>query len=326
MNPPPPNELSSKISPSTPAPVASEEDARLKGNIGGGPAPFNSDHVYLRPLRTSGLRPPLFCFFPGPPGARGLANALPNDHPVYEFFYPNLDGATKFPAVEELSAAYIQELRSVCPHGPYQLCGYSRAGILAYDVASSLLSQGADVTFLALFETWHPGFEREFTARQRIQYRMKYMLDRLQKYARDLRRGRLDSFAARLYEGVSWRAKLVLWRAARSFFRSAKRPVPKDLQETESMVTLRAYTPKLYPRRLILVRTNDPFEKRLPDQTFGWHLCASGGVDIRFVGGDHGAMITEPFVRSLAETLLPYLATASDCVGPNACGPTSGLG
>ena len=37
---------------------------------------------HVRPLRTSGARPPLFCFFPGPPGARDMAEFLPEDQPV----------------------------------------------------------------------------------------------------------------------------------------------------------------------------------------------------------------------------------------------------
>src|SRR5258708_40215455 len=76
----------------------------------------------IRPLRTSGELAPLFCVFPGPPGARQLADALPADLPVYEFAWPNLDGALHFPAVEELTSQYIDAVRRIQPAGPYPLC------------------------------------------------------------------------------------------------------------------------------------------------------------------------------------------------------------
>ena len=267
-----------------------------------------SGYTYLRPVRTTGARFPLFCFFPGPPGARDLAYSLPEDQPVYEFFYPNLDGALKFPAVEELASAYVRDIRKIQVHGPYQLCGYSKAGLLAYESARLLLAQGENVSFLALLETWHPKYAQNLTPRESAQFQLNYAVDRIEKYCRDLTRGEFGDFAARVREAVVRRAKLACWRVARFFFRTASRPVPKSMQTIESTAVLKDYIPKPYPNRFFLIRTDDKFEMGLKDQTFGWRACAAEGVELLFVLGDHGTMKEKPYVQSLADKIAPYLA------------------
>jgi L-serine---[L-seryl-carrier protein] ligase len=78
--------------------------------------------AYIRPIRTTGDRPPLICFFPGEPGARGLAESLPDNQPIYEFSQPNMDGVSIFPTVEELAATFLEDVLTVQAKGPYQLC------------------------------------------------------------------------------------------------------------------------------------------------------------------------------------------------------------
>jgi thioesterase domain-containing protein len=268
----------------------------------------SEDYTRLRPLRTSGARPPLFCFFPGEPGARDLSDSLPEDQPVYQFFYPNLDGASKFPPVEELAAAYLQVLRKIQVRGPYQLCGYSKAGLLAYETATLLLAKGESVSVLALFDTWHPRYRQNLSLRDTLRFRFMYVVDRTKKYLRDLALGGFDDFAARLRQAVIRRVKLFGWRATRAIFRRTNRPIPRSMQTSESTAVLKDYIPKPYPNRLLLIRTEDIFERKLTDQTFGWHICATAGVDIFFVLGDHGTLKDKPYVSSLANTLLPFLA------------------
>jgi thioesterase domain-containing protein len=262
---------------------------------------------YLRPLRTAGTRPPLFCFFPGPPGARDLADSLPADQPVYEFYYPNLDGASKFPEIAELASAYIEDIRKVQANGPYQLCGYSKAGLLAYETARLFTTTSEPVSLLALFETWHPRFLSSLSPVESIHFRLSYIYDRALKYCVDLYRADLGAFRVRVQEAVVRRAKMALWRATRPIFQRANLTLPKGVQSTEATAVLKDFVPEPYPNRILLVRTNDKFEMRLKDQTFGWGPCASQGVEIIFVRGDHETMKDQPFVQSLADKLALYL-------------------
>ncbi len=285
---------------------------RLIQNAGAGKramqySPILDGYKYLRPVRTTGGRPPLFCFFPGFPGATDLANSLPEDHPVYQFFYPNLDELSKFPTVEELASDYIIDIRKIQPHGPYQLCGYSKGGLLAYETARLLIDQGESVSFLALLETWHPRYVEDLTLLDTVQFRFVHATDRLKKYCSDLISGDVGKFAARVQEAVAWRTKLFVWRATRTLFRTTSRPVPRNMQTSESTDVLKSFVPRPYPTRFFLVRTEDGFEMRLKDQTFGWQRCATSGVDILFVLGDHETMKDKPYVRSLAEQIVPFL-------------------
>jgi thioesterase domain-containing protein len=266
--------------------------------------------THLRPLRTVGARPPLICLFPGPPGARDLADALPDDQPVYEIFWPNMDNETSFPSVEQLAQLFIQDLRKIQPHGPYQFCGYSTFGLVAYEMGRLLQSQGEEVSFLALFDIWHPKFLQMQSRGALLKYRVFRIADRLGKYARFLRQGRIDDAAGQVLEFVVRKAKSIGWRASRFIFRIADRPVPRSVQIIESIAANQTYAPPPYPRRFILVRPHNFLEWAVSDQTTGWHVCATAGVDVHFVQGDHGTIKDKPFVHDVVEKLMPYLATA----------------
>jgi thioesterase domain-containing protein len=265
---------------------------------------------HLGTIRASGDRPPLFCIFPGPPGSSEFADILPEDQPLYDFYFTKLDGASNFPPVEQLARTFLEELRKIQALGPYQLCGYSKAGLVAYEIARLLLSDGEDVTFLALFETWHPGYEQNLTRSELVRFRILHIVDRLEKYGRSLLSGKFSDAVAVAERGISKRVKLFGWRVARRVFRTTSQSVPRGMQQAESIVVLKSFVPKPYPRRFILVRTDDPFERKLRDQTLGWRVCATEGVDVHFVHGDqdHGTMMNKPYVYDVMDKITPYLA------------------
>jgi thioesterase domain-containing protein len=283
----------------------------LSGAEDGNPAcrhPDDSQH--LVPVRTSGSRPPLFCIFPGPPGSSEFADVLPEDQPLYDFYFTKLDGSSSFPPVEQLALTFLPQLRRIQPHGPYQLCGYSKAGLVAYEMARMLLDEGESAPFLALFETWHPGYERNLTWIELVRFRLLHIADRLEKYGRELIRGNFSDAFSVFQKGVSRRARMAGWRLLRRFSGTERQSVPKTMQQAESIVVLKSFVPKLYPKRFMLIRTNDPLERKLKDSTLGWHICAAEGVDVQFVPGDqdHGTMMNKPHVRAVMDKILPYLA------------------
>jgi thioesterase domain-containing protein len=265
---------------------------------------------HIIPIRTSGDRPPLFCIFPGPPGSSEFADLLQEQQPLYDFYFTKLDGAANFPPVEQLAVSFLEEIRRVQPHGPYQLCGYSKAGLVAYEIARLLLSAGEDVRFLALFETWHPGFEQNLTRIGYARFRLLYLVDRFEKYGRSLLRGKFSDAFFVAWKGIAKRARLIGWRVIRRFFETASQQVPQGMQQAESIVVLKSFVPKPFPKRFILVRTDDSFEKKIADPTLGWDMCALEGVDVYFVHGDqdHGTMMDKPHVRLVIDKISAHLA------------------
>ncbi|MFF1357751.1 beta-ketoacyl synthase N-terminal-like domain-containing protein [Streptomyces sp. NPDC058297] len=83
-----------------------------------------------------------------------LAEHLEYDGPLTAFSYPRELGDGEV-TIRELADVYIQQMRSVQPHGPYQLAGYSFGGNLAFEVALRLQRAGEKVCGLYLFDA-HP--------------------------------------------------------------------------------------------------------------------------------------------------------------------------
>jgi thioesterase domain-containing protein len=284
-------------------------DGGAEGTAEGNAIGLNPDeYTYVELVRTSGARPPLFCIFPGPPGSHEFAEMLPEDQPLYDLYFTKLSSDSVFPTVEQLAVDFIHDLRKIQAHGPYQLCGYSNAGLVAYEMARLLISQGEEVSFLALFDAWHPDFVRSLPFWDFARYRTMRFVLRLGKYWRFLYQGQFDDLTAGMVEFVNKRAKLLAWWVARFFFRTTNRPAPKGMKVVESMVSLQAYSPKPYERRFMLIRPNDPVDKKLNDLTVGWHVCATAGVDVHFVPTLHGHMMDRPYVRAVVDKIAPYLA------------------
>jgi amino acid adenylation domain-containing protein len=58
--------------------------------------------------------------------------------------------------VEEMAAAYLEALRAVQPHGPFQLGGWSMGGVVAFEMARQLARDGDDADLLVLVDVPAP--------------------------------------------------------------------------------------------------------------------------------------------------------------------------
>jgi amino acid adenylation domain-containing protein len=107
----------------------------------------------LLTLRGGGTRPPLFCVHPVGGSAlvyRPLAEALGADQPVH-----GLQALGQAPAesIEAMARTYVAAIRQVQPQGPYHLLGHSFGGLLAFEMARRLESEGETVAQLTLLDT-----------------------------------------------------------------------------------------------------------------------------------------------------------------------------
>ncbi|MBL3668917.1 amino acid adenylation domain-containing protein [Streptomyces sp. M2CJ-2] len=124
--------------------------ARLMEGLGTGAG--GDGFEVLLPLRTGGDRPPLFCVH----GAGGLSwpyaeftKHIRGDHPIYGLQARGLDGTEGIPTtIEEVAADCIREMRTVRPHGPYHLVGWSFGGLVAHAIATELQAAGEEVGLL----------------------------------------------------------------------------------------------------------------------------------------------------------------------------------
>ncbi|GAA1595385.1 hypothetical protein GCM10009764_18040 [Nocardia ninae] len=113
----------------------------------------------LLPIRIGGTAAPLFCLHPMYGLAwsyAGLTQFLPADQPIYGVQSPALAEDGDLPtSIAELAHRYVSEIRTVQPHGPYKLLGWSLGGVLAHAIATELQADGEQVALLAMMDS-HP--------------------------------------------------------------------------------------------------------------------------------------------------------------------------
>jgi non-ribosomal peptide synthetase component F/thioesterase domain-containing protein/aryl carrier-like protein len=265
-------------------------------------------------LREGGTKPPLFCIHGGGGHLldyRDMIRALPDDQPVYGLRASDVNEAYA-ETVEELAEQYILEIQGVQERGPYQICGLSFGGLVAYEIARKLADQGQRIGFIALFDTGNWAYYRNLPAAKLVQFRRTYIIDRLQKYGRNLIHGRLDEFAADAHLFITSRFNNTVWKVTRLFCRLANRPVPKAVRSNIVIFSAvgRNYVPKPYAGRLLLFRAEGRSAEYGDDLTLGWSGIAKEGVVVHQVPGSHLSIMRKPYVDRLVGQLTQYLADA----------------
>ena len=113
--------------------------------------------VLLR-LGSEGAEPPLFCVHPALGMSwcySGLVRNIAPGRPVYGLQTRGLLETDRLPgSVEEMAEDYLTEIRSVQPHGPYHLLGWSLGGLVAHAIATRLRDEGEQVALLALMDSY----------------------------------------------------------------------------------------------------------------------------------------------------------------------------
>lgn len=115
-------------------------------------------------LREPGPEPTLFCVHPAGGFAWQFAPLLPHlpaGTGVVGVQAPELSGGTSTArTIGELAGDYLDLIRSVQPHGPYRLLGYSYGGNIAHEIAARLVSEGEAVELLGLIDPGPLGSDR----------------------------------------------------------------------------------------------------------------------------------------------------------------------
>jgi thioesterase domain-containing protein/non-ribosomal peptide synthetase component F len=266
----------------------------------------------LIPLRTSGSKPPLYCVHGGGGhvlGYQDLAEALPEDQPVYGLSAPELDGAQRSMTVEELAATYNREIRRVQPNGPYRLCGYSFGGFVAFEMAAQLLTEGEEVPVLVMLDTGNSGYYRHLPPADWLQFWTTRIVDRIKRYYHRLADRRVDVAIASVFFFVRKNVRLRLWTIAQQVFRIANRPMPRQMRDNVTMfkTVAKAYEPKPIPVQMILFRVEGRDPEYTHNTALGWELAARQGVAVHHVPGDHLSFMRQPHVREVADQLKKYL-------------------
>jgi aspartate racemase len=107
-------------------------------------------------VQPNGSKPPLFCIH-GYNSYRQLAHYLGPDQPFYGLGQHFSGKRVWHDRVEDRARAHVREIYAIQPRGPYYLAGHSFGGVIAFETAQQLQSDGHEVAFLGLVDTAFPG-------------------------------------------------------------------------------------------------------------------------------------------------------------------------
>ena len=244
-----------------------------------------SSIIGLQPRGTK----PIFYFVHGFGGSvlrfRDLARSMAPDQPFYGIQARGMDGSEpSLNRVGDMVEVYLRDLREFQPDGPYLLGGYSFGGYVALEMARQLRTEGLEVRALVLIDTYLHGQQSLWNRFSSLPVgaKAKYVMTKLSRYRKGIKR-RID------------------------FMRL---PAPVKEVRRGCAAAEANYRPEFYPGRIILFRASERGLRGLEDSAGGWERYA-GGLEVHELDGDHGNILNEPGVRTLAAQLRTCLDQAN---------------
>ena len=171
--------------------------------------------------------------------------------------------------VEAMAAEYLREVKARQPDGPYNLCGYSFGGLVAFEMARRLRESGDEVALAGLFDTMMSP----------LRWPLHSWLS--------IVRGRVMRFAA---GGIETPLRT----------RSAK-PIRVLKVEAAALIASARYRPGFYPGTLTLFTPADR-EPGLPSIQAMWREHA-GALSMVEMAGDHWTMFSATNAESASASL-----------------------
>ncbi|MFY9645340.1 MAG: alpha/beta fold hydrolase, partial [Terriglobales bacterium] len=274
----------------------------------------------LVPIRAGGSRPPLFLmhshggnvleYYP-------LAERLDADQPVYALQARGLDGhILKDQSFEEMVEAYLAELRSLQPEGPYYLGGYCLGGLLALEAARQLSLVHEKVALVVLINTINPTyacFSPGLTAWKRAWYRFTKRIDLELAYFRYKGANHLIERSRRAKDMALVRTQMALdhWKG-----NGHARQEHRSMAHTLEMLAIEhdrarvRYEARPYDGPVVLFRAGKQISGLMADFSLGWKEIVTGELTIHEIPGHQETMLTEPNVSVLAKELRAQLQAA----------------
>ncbi|HEY6804800.1 MAG TPA: amino acid adenylation domain-containing protein [Pyrinomonadaceae bacterium] len=256
---------------------------------------------------------PFFCVHPSGGNVlcyAALAHHLGPQQTFYGLQSWGLSGVN-FPhtTIEEMAAHYLNEMKTVQPHGPYFLGGWSMGGVVAFEIAQQIQMQGEQIGLLALLDSRAPSLAPEISEITELQL--------IQTFAQDLG---LDLQSIRFSQSELERLRpdeqlSYLFACSRE---SNILPPDLELDQLRRLYQLfkinrdamLSYMPQGKQDRITLLRTEEFSTTNGHIGSGGWDSFATKGVEVHVVQGNHFNMVREPFVKSLASQLRACLDAA----------------
>jgi amino acid adenylation domain-containing protein len=247
--------------------------------------PIDPFSATLMPLQQGdNSHRPLFFVHPGGGTVLSyleLSRHLNPAQPVYGLESLDLDRSQRLHTnVEEMAAYYIQVMKTLQADGPYQIGGWSFGGLVAFEIAQQLRSQGDEVATVVLLDT------SPFTEFEELNEA----------------------------DDVDFIAELL----ARKNGAILGLPPELDLVQAQRLLHVfrghilaaNDYQPQSYSGTVDLFLAEAGIASDSLESIAAWQKLAPQGVNVHWIPGDHHTMVTKPNVAILAEKLQLCLGKA----------------
>jgi amino acid adenylation domain-containing protein len=269
----------------------------------------SSKEKALVPIQPNGNKPPIFLIhavggdvlFYEP-----LAAALGDEQPVFAFRSPlSYQRQMRESSVAEQAQAFVREMQSFYPYGPYFIAGHSYGGVLAFEMARQLYGLGLTPELLVLIDSDLPGSTTQLPLRTQLATLVQNLRNEGMRY---LARKSALKFGY-LTEVFVHRLQLT----AAALMEMVGRPLPLTLRyariEEIHYRALARYRPQPYTGKTWLVRAVQRGFKgivslsQVDDPTLGWSEFAHGGLEIEDVVAEHRNILLAPHAAEIAEKI-----------------------
>ena len=202
-----------------------------------------------------------------------------------------------------LADYYTRDLQKVQPQGPYHLIGVSFGGVIAYEIAQRLISQGQEVKFLGLLDSYCPDGDsahrvppiKERAIRHLNKFRaigVKHLSARVKWRVGST----MDNIRYNLYK-IDWLRENFVDQTSRNFALTEYIHERREHEKVNQNYSIRPYSGQIG-----FFRASDDIDSKSE-----WQKLAQLGLSIYDVPGDHLEILQEPHVRVLAEKLQSLL-------------------
>jgi amino acid adenylation domain-containing protein len=268
-------------------------------------------------LQSQGNGIPLFLI----PGTDGyglvfaeLARKFRHHHKVYSLQFPGLFRDISFSNVDDLAGFYVQTLRSIQPHGPYAILGWSMGGIVAYAMAKQLQEANESIEFLGiadidpLLAKSSPMNYRQFVGRLLADERFGVGNAALPGVLHELNNIQEDKLVDYAYKHLLAANSLLAKEGREGFAR-----IIKVFLENDQL--LNQYIVEGCVERICCFSAEEGYwvdeqSSATPLHTVpqNWQAFSRNLVRSYSVGGNHFTMLQSPHVNNLAKQLLKLLS------------------
>jgi oxalate---CoA ligase len=252
-------------------------------------------------------KPPLFCihalwgnilFY------RNFNQYLTTDRSVYGLQSRGFDGEQQpCDSIPEMAANYIKEIQSVQPQGPYFLLGFSLGGLIAFEIALQLQSQGQKIQMLTLIDPSCPKLIGSDLDDNGIADDAS-LLTKFAYHLQALRKLNIQERNTYITEQVQYHFTV---GKANIFYKAYLRYIKKSINELRLLdivlaneISRKNYLPSLkYLDKIVILKAEESGLSGEENSELKWEFLTTEGVDIVYVPGSHLNMMKEPNIQTL---------------------------